>query len=216
MKGNGFGDSGDRVFQKTLVTGGMKEVIMPFIAIHKPTGKRVDATREKNLRQTYEADSLACQQCGGLMIPREGKVKRTHFAHRVECTSEWVTHPETPEHLNAKAFLRDRLNEEFFGYTNVQFELEVKVPEVMRIADVMATFPMGWRIAHEVQLASITVAQLEERTNDYARAGVDVVWWLGKSADTPANRNWCLETFGECYSIDADRVSVFMRGGEIP
>jgi competence CoiA-like predicted nuclease len=118
--------------------------------------------------------------------------------------------------LNAKAFLRDRLNEEFLEYTNVQFELEVKVPEVMRIADVMATFPMGWRIAHEVQLASITVAQLEERTDDYVRAGVDVVWWLGKSADTPANRNWCLETFGECYSIDADRVSVFMRGGEIP
>jgi len=63
------------------------------------------------------------------------------------------------------------------------------------------TFPTGWRVAHEVQLASITTEHLQERTNDYTLAGIDVVWWLGKSADTETNRAWCRCTFGYALSL---------------
>ena len=71
-----------------------------------------------------------------------------------------------------------------------------------RIADVAVLFPNGWRVAHECQLAAITTQELTQRTEDYLHAGVDVIWWLGKSAATPANIAWCLEQRGFVLRLD--------------
>ncbi len=75
------------------------------------------------------------------------------------------------------------LKAELPEYSLAQIEYEFPIPEVRRIADVVAKFPNGWIVAHECQLASITVEELEKRTEDYLYAGVDVIWWLGKAAD---------------------------------
>lgn len=169
---------------------------MPFIARHKETEERIDITRIPNPRQVLKAGDCVCQLCGVPMIIKAGAILRAHFAHVTSCTSDYQSHPESAEHREAKVYLATHLKEAFKEYTDAQIEYEVPLPEVKRIADLLITFPMGWRIAHEVQLASITTETLEARTNDYARAGVDAVWWLGKSANTPANRAWCRETFG--------------------
>jgi competence CoiA-like predicted nuclease len=177
---------------------------MPFIAKHKD-GYRVDITQIDNPRAELTSGDIFCQNCGEPFIVVAGMIVSPHFRHYAECNGEWESHPESPEHLRAKAFLRDNLAVAFAEYTDAKLELEVPVPMEWRargrIADVMATFPNGWGIAHEVQLASITVEALQERTEDYNRAGIDVIWWLGNRADTAVNRHWALDNQGYCFII---------------
>jgi competence protein CoiA len=174
---------------------------MPFIAKRKGTGERIDITLIENPRAVLKRGECLCQVCDTQMIVKAGLVRQHHFAHVGRCSNDFQTHPESPAHQDAKRFLAANLREQFAEYANTTIEFEVPVPEVRRIADLLVTFPTGWRVAHEVQLASITTEQLQERTNDYTLAGIDVVWWLGKSADTPANREWCRSTFGYALSL---------------
>ncbi|WP_354010891.1 competence protein CoiA family protein [Endozoicomonas lisbonensis] len=98
-----------------------------------------------------------------------------------------------------KDLLAQELRKEYGTYLNTTPIIEYPIHEVKRIADVVFEFPNGWLEAHEVQFSSITPAELEERTNDYKKAGIDVVWWLGKSADTQPNREWVREVFGRSF-----------------
>jgi competence protein CoiA len=174
---------------------------MPFVAKRKATGERVDITLIENPRAVLKQGECICQVCDTPMIVKAGLVRQHHFAHVGRCPSDYQSHPESPAHQDAKRFLAANLRGQFREYANTTIEYEVPIPEVRRIADLLVTFPTGWRVAHEVQLASITTEQLQERTNDYTLAGIDVVWWLGKSADTPANREWCRSTFGYTLSL---------------
>lgn len=175
---------------------------MPFVARHKDTKERIDITRIENPRQVLKSGDYICQLCDTPMIVKAGLIMQAHFAHTASCTSDYQSHPESQEHREAKIFLAKNLGRSFAEYTNTTIEYEVPIPEVKRIADLLVTFPMGWRIAHEVQLASITSQTLQERTDDYARAGIDVVWWLGKSANTPTNRDWSRKIFGYALCIN--------------
>lgn len=175
---------------------------MPFVAIHAETEERIDITEIENPREVLRSGDCVCQLCGEPLIVKAGLIVTPHFAHYAECTSDYQSHPETPAHREAKRLLRQYLRDEFAEYANAKIEIEVPIPEARRVADVMATFPMGWRVAHEIQLSSITTRGLQERTNDYSNAGIDVVWWLGKSADTPANRRWCVDNFGYVFVLN--------------
>lgn len=116
------------------------------------------------------------------MIVKAGLVRQHHFAHRGKCTSDYQSHPESPAHRDAKRYLATHLREWFKEYANVPIAYEVPIREVKRVADLLVTFPTGWQVVHEVQLASTTTEDLQRRTNDYTLAGIDVTWWLGKSA----------------------------------
>jgi competence CoiA-like predicted nuclease len=174
---------------------------MPFIAIRKATGERIDITTIENTRAALISGECLCQLCDTPMIVKAGLVRQHHFAHVGRCSSDYQSHPESPAHQEAKRYLATHLREWFGEYAHTHIAYEVPIPEVRRIADLLVTFPTGWRVAHEVQLASITSEQLQERTNDYILAGIDVVWWLGKSADTEVNRAWCRCTFGYALSL---------------
>lgn len=175
---------------------------MPFIAIHAATKERIDITRIENPRASLKSGECLCQLCSEPMIVKAGLIVRPHFAHYAQCGSEYRFHPESPEHRLAKRELSRILREQFVEYTDALIEYEVPIPEIRRVADILVTFPMGWRIAHEVQLCSITIEELEARTHDYNSAGIDVMWWLGKAADTSTNRNWCLQMFGQSLSLN--------------
>jgi competence CoiA-like predicted nuclease len=181
---------------------------MPFIARDRSTNARIDITRYEKPREILVAADIICQFCEQPMIIRAGMIVRAHFAHKVDCASDYVGHPESQEHLEGKSLVAERLRQEIAEYSTASIDFEVPIPEVKRIADIMVLFPNGWRIAHEIQLASITTATLQQRTEDYLHAGVDLVWWLGKSADTPANRHWCEQYFGYALSIN---MSVLAR-----
>lgn len=169
---------------------------MPFVARRKGTDERIDITTIEMPRVVLKPGECVCQMCGAEMIVKAGQIRQHHFAHVATCTTEYKSHPESQAHRDAKKFLATHLCEQFQEYAGAVIEYEVPIREVMRIADLLVTFPTGWRVAHEVQLASITTEELQERTNDYTLAGIDVVWWLGRSANTPANRNWSREIFG--------------------
>jgi competence protein CoiA len=175
---------------------------MPFIALDIQTNKRVDITKIPDPRQVLKKEHMRCQLCGSPLIIKAGLIKQAHFAHSVgPCSTEYQFHVESREHREAKLFLVTHLREEFEEYTMATFEYEVPLPEIKRVADILVTFPMGWRVAHEVQLSAITIEEMQQRTEDYERAGIDVIWWLGKSANTPGNRAWCETTFGYALTI---------------
>lgn len=184
---------------------------MPFIALNKPTGSRVDITQATPaLIRQFTPGELVCQLCGGPMFPRSAHDRtstqgakhevRAHFVHVAkECDATYRQHPESADHRRGKLYVATDWLMQYGRYKGAVIEYEVPIKDIRRIADVLATLPNGHRIAHEVQLAGITPRELEERTNDYARAGIDVYWHLGKSADTQANRDFlagALEDFG--------------------
>jgi len=174
---------------------------MPFVAQHKETGERIDVTLVENPRMEINQEQCICPLCEGPFTLRVGLIRRPHFAHRTECNSQYRTHPESAAHLEAKWFLIQHLKKEFPEYSVATIQLEVKLEPIWRVADVLVTFPTGWRQAHEIQLSPITTGELQERTNDYNTMGIDVVWWLGYHADTEINRQWCIQTFGYSLSL---------------
>lgn len=175
---------------------------MPFIAKYKETGERFDITQTQNPYKLTKGDYI-CPLCEIPFYVRVSPRGRHHFVHKGEhCSAGYRFHPESPEHLEAKVFLATHLKEEFPEYVDATIEYEVVFPEILRRVDLLVTFPTGWKQAHEIQLSPITTQELQERSEDYARLEIDVVWWLGKRADSPANRAWCIQHFGYCLSLN--------------
>lgn len=178
---------------------------MPFVG-RFPDGRRVDITRIRNPHEELESGSVLCQICGEPMIVVAGLIRAAHFRHYADsnCDGPFESHPESIAHLRGKHHIAQNVAKEY-GNDEILIEYEVPIPmnwrDKGRIVDVLVTFPNGNRVAHEVQLASITTEQLRNRTDDYRRANIDVVWWLGGSADTDTNRAWCLEEFGVVFVL---------------
>jgi len=176
---------------------------MPFIALHKDTLERIDISEIENPRLKLRSGDCICQLCKKPLIVKAGMINRPHFSHysESECDTDYKYHPESADHREAKLKLIEYLKNTHKGYTNAKFEKEVAIPEIKRVADILVTFPMGWREANEIQLSNISVQEFQERTYDYYNAGIDVVWWLGKNADSEGNRNWCIQTFRYCFCL---------------
>ncbi|MEA5079488.1 MAG: competence protein CoiA family protein [Anaerolineaceae bacterium] len=180
---------------------------MPFIAINKVTRERIDITTIENPRLALENGVFLCQLCGQPMFIRGGGYYIHHFCHKVSCHSdEYGTRErETPEHLFGKREIAKLLHEQFNGQ-NVKIEYEVPLPEIKRVADILVTYPMGWRLAHEIQLSDITKDEIDIRTSDYESIGIDVVWWLGERIRNEV-RNWSIERFGRVFTVKVSRTT---------
>lgn len=180
---------------------------MPFIARRKGTGERIDITALELPREELQPGEYVCQICGADMVIKAEFNQKHHFEHVAGCTDEYQNHPESPAHREARRFLATYLREIFRAQAKIRIEHEVPLREVMHVADLVVTFPTGWQVAHEVQLTAITTEQLQKRTSTYALAGIDVVWWLGNSANTSANRTWSRATFGHALVLDIPQKS---------
>lgn len=174
---------------------------MPLVALDQD-GQRVDITKYSDPREQLRGHSFVCQACGTSMILKAGLIVCAHFAHKPGSECGYFSHPETIEHLQAKAFIASHLKEWWKEYSESEPELEVPIREIKRIADIVFRFSGGWEIVHEVQLASITTLELQQRTDDYLRAGMDTFWWLGGSANTRSNQAWCESIFGFSLEIN--------------
>lgn len=181
---------------------------MGLVAKNSRTNEIIRIFDYQNPRDELNKSEIICHLCGGELIIKSGLVRIKHFAHKPDspCSCDYDRHPESYEHLFFKKLLSENLGGEFEEYLNIKPTLEYPIHEVRRIADIVFEFPNGWLVAHEVQLSSITTENLEKRTNDYHNAGIDIVWWLGKSANTKTNREWCIEKFGECYTLNWEEV----------
>lgn len=192
---------------------------MPFTAIDKDTGRRINILDYENPRESLKKGGQKCRHCEEDFYIRGSDFTgcRPHFVHYAgDCDRSLNCHPESPEHLFFKEYLYNHLDAEFKEYTTCEMALEYHIPEAGqngRTADVAALFPNGWVVCHEIQLAAISVEQLSQRTEDYRNAGADILWWFGGNADTEANREWAHENIGSSFSLDFDSIPEAFRLG---
>lgn len=188
-------------------------------AKYKDTGEELNITKFENPRNEIDKERLVCKFCKGKVSIKDGMLRAKHFFHINTCTSDFERHPESPQHNLGKEIIGNHIKEYWNEYAKAEIKFEYPVKEVKRIIDVAMIFPNGWIVAHEIQLSSITIESLENRTNDYRNLGIDVFWWLGKSADTKANREWSIEKYGQSLSIDYkvldSRVKDLYKGKKI-
>jgi hypothetical protein len=129
----------------------------------------------ERLRQATSKEELVCPGCRGGLVARIGEQVIPHFAHRAG-TCSWHSEPESPQHLEGKRSLRDRLAA---IYQDAKVETEVRVAGANRLADVMVTLPDGRMWAVEYQCANLSAADWMARHTDYQRCGIDDYWVLG-------------------------------------
>uniref|UniRef100_UPI000686AE44 competence protein CoiA n=1 Tax=Desulforegula conservatrix TaxID=153026 RepID=UPI000686AE44 len=185
---------------------------MPFIAYNKYTGERIDITKFINPRNELYNVLFECQLCKTQMFLRKSSKGSFHFFHKRSCSCDYQYHPESPEHLAGKSFVANYILPKLNKYAFFNHLFEEPLHLVKRIADIVIKFPMGWWIAHEIQLSPITPDELEKRTIDYLDDGVDVMWWFGKSADTESNRIWAINKYGFSLCLFFEDEEVFSYG----
>jgi len=190
---------------------------MAFVAL--VGGKRLCTLGQEphvlhDLLSAFGKEDKLCQSCKAPVFLRCGG-RRPHFSHYPSSRPDSCkTGPESVEHLESKAEIARMLKKAYIDLGlavsvdpeprvpgGIRIELEVSLPDGERIADVMVSYPGGAQHAHEAQLAAIGMAELQKRTTDYHARGIDVTWYLGGSACTDSNVQWCHEKLGNCYSL---------------
>lgn len=196
---------------------------MPFTAIYTKTGERLNFYQHHAQIEEMDSTAFACPFCDKPMLARAGTNQiRRHFYHRFgECGADWIDpeyRSESMEHIAGKIFLARSFpallkSPEKAKLATIEFEYLFTTNERKRIAYVLVTFPGPRRVALEMQLASITPQKLQERTDDYYAAGIDVFWFFGGNADTEPNRAWAMHTQGYCYlmAVNIRNVGVSQR-----
>jgi competence CoiA-like predicted nuclease len=179
---------------------------MPLTATDTRTGLRLVVCEQlAEAREAGRAGALVCPFCEGAVVAVEEHLRRGHWVksyarHRAaECAAAGIYHPESQEHLASKFYLAQTCRR---LYPDALVELEVRIPEINRVADVCVTFPDGRRIIHEAQLAAISTDDLEARTDGYQSLGYNITWHLGKSAATEPNKRWAFRRLGGCSVLD--------------
>ncbi len=181
-----------------------------LVAIHKKSEQRVKAIEydtAHSLRSKFAPGELVCPFCDEMVFPRERKGFVLHFVHRHPCTSNIARHPESPEHEQGKyelaKFLRQQIKDDPSQCAKVEVEYRLaECGEHGRVADVALVYDNGNLLICECQLSKITSNELEQRTHDYYAIGADVLWFLGKEADTSENRSWLRSMFGSVGSLE--------------
>ncbi len=113
-----------------------------------------------------------CPHCQSLLILKNGKVKRAHFAHMSLNNCPLSQKNETEEHLSLKASLYMSLKQ-----SNHDVQVEKYFARINQIADVF----VNHKLVLEVQCSSLKLERLIERTMSYQKEELTVIWLLGKN-----------------------------------
>lgn len=192
---------------------------MPFIAVDKESGARVSLMLGNLTKTDMRNRSFVCPVCGEPVVLKRDFFRkehhvRSHFAHKPskDCVYAQYSAGETEEHRVAKlwllAYLQKVIGEEY----DVEFYIEHHVKEASRIADVAVLFPGGYLHAFEIQLAAISIDELEDRTQSYLDAGCEIFWLVGNRANTIQNTRWLIDAQGHApiikFDYDLEEVTV--------
>lgn len=176
---------------------------MPFIALSKETGQRLDITTIEHPR---EWKFVECPFCGGDMFAVGGPNTQVVFHWRHRKDTDCPSAAESPEHKAAKLYIQQQLRSWYLSsdnYGNPDIVLEYPVGD--RRADVAELWPSGVIIAHEIQLSSIPLREIQERSDDYRRQAAEVRWYFSRSASSRQIRKWCLTKGYSCKEISFDK-----------
>ncbi|KIC75550.1 hypothetical protein DB42_AA00380 [Neochlamydia sp. EPS4] len=123
---------------------------------------------KENLVSAHQADKRLhyyCRECLGLVKSRGGLLRQMHFYH-LEPNQSCRQNGKSLVHLQVLHYLQSCLPD---------CDLEKEFPLINRIADVY------WEkegLIIEIQCSSISAREIEERNQDYARIGYQVLWIL--------------------------------------
>lgn len=195
---------------------------MPFKGLIKATDERVDISEMTNAKGQILGE-VVCPLCLKPMaivnsyLRDNDAIVRSHFRHHYACDSPFDSHPESPEHRDGKLAIRNWLRS-IYSNNGVQPEIDIEVPITVegrtrgRVADILVTWGYGYREAHEIQLASITAKEIEERSNDYLSAGIEPHWWLGKQNRSTSILQFLWDAFGENLFLEIARDNSHANG----
>src|SRR5215204_108640 len=147
-----------------------------------------------------DSSPFTCFCCRSQVTLRRGQAKAAHFAHRPPVTCEYGQ-GESDEHRRAKEEIYEHLSR--LPHVT-KLELERDLGEVR--PDV-SCYIGGVPVAVEVQASSLSVERIAQRTAEYARKGVYVLWLplftpklLGELYDPRPWERWLHDTyFGRVY-----------------
>ena len=128
--------------------------------------------------------TLTCRGCGGALTARVSKYQTRHFYHRTR-VDDCPSIGESADHLRLKALTARSI---LRAGARAVIEASPRIDdEGGWRADVLAEHSSGRRVAFEVQLAAMTVAEGQERTDRYQRDGIATCWvtlrrssWFGR------------------------------------
>jgi hypothetical protein len=152
---------------------------MPFVA-EQEDHSRVDITDYSVPKLQLYGRLLQCPYCHSKFHIVYKKI--AFFRHRARCpdpVAQSYFSGETEEHRQAKRFLKLLCLQHLGKYTRTQPELEVRDKICNRIADLMISYQFGYRQVIEAQLCRVDVSNIQDRTESYFKAGIDVIWFLG-------------------------------------
>jgi competence protein CoiA len=135
-------------------------------AKRKSDGKTVIAKLESKANAPF-----FCLECEKEVVLRKGTVRVNHFAHRVPDSCRYGT-GETEEHRRCKLEIYEALLRHPRA-TNVALErsLTTARPDV-------SAYINNVPVAIEVQISTLTQEKIIQRTAEYARKGIYVLWLL--------------------------------------
>lgn len=135
------------------------------------TSIRVADSTKVIARNVTKGDGpFICPECRGETIVRKGQFKVHHFAHKPPIHCEYGT-GESEEHRRCK----EEIYNELCKLDGIECELE-KPLGLVRPDIYIESRRTNNRYAIEVQLSSLSVDKIIERTKEYARLGVYVLW----------------------------------------
>lgn len=181
---------------------------MPFKAKDKDKNCIVVAFNYKNGAEIRaKHPNLICPHCGAKMSARGSLISgtKTHFYHvpsdkpcplneKYRNISDKIHHTLAVEAtLN---YLKNHLSAYLKEY-NWHLDIEIRVGN--RIADIAMLNSDNIPVeVFEVQLTKIPTSELQQRTEDYLKEGVEINWFFGKGCDTEEIKQWSLRSNG-CY-----------------
>ncbi len=116
---------------------------------------------------------------------------------------------EQTAHWDRKQQLAELLMTWLQSWSQAPAQIERPLEDEAGVADVCFTYPMGWRLVHQMLHTPITTQELTARTHRFHASGADVVWWLGDAANTPANQQWCRSYQGWRGEVTGDLRPTF-------
>ena len=192
---------------------------MTLTATRTDTGETVCAFGVENPKEEFQhfLDHLRCPISGLPVRPvrnhfrRRVERVRAHFRHvgkfawpdDVFVDSEYGSREslhESMAHMKGKICFLENGYKVFPELKSELGQLEQRVliegTGRYRIADILFSLSQDEAVAVEIQLSRISVEDLRQRSLDYLRSGVEVVWCFGDEAKTAENIQCHYDTLG--------------------
>jgi len=159
---------------------------MMFVARRENGGKvhLLENRDEKELLAMRKKERFFCPVCGREVQLKLGKQKRWHFAHKKVNQCLVSSEPESAYHMRGKEQLYKWLRSQGF-----HVKIEHYLPGIRQRPDLFIEMKER-QIAIEYQCASLSTEQLLKRTSSYWKAGIQIIWILGRNQMKKHSAYW--------------------------